>query len=70
MLKNIMFGNGIKMDKLDILKEKIKKDLAINEKCLKENNAVNVAILLDMWKKYDKELLEILEMEDGILVTK
>lgn len=52
------------MDKLNILKEKIKKDLAINERCLKENNAVNVAILLDMWKNYDKELLEILEIEE------
>ena len=47
---------------LEILKEKITKDLAVNERCLRENSANNIVILLDMWKNYDKELLEILEM--------
>lgn len=43
------------------LKKKIENDIKVNERCLKEENIHPYCVsLLELWIKYDKELLEII----------
>lgn len=46
---------------MEKLKNKIEHDIKINERCLKEFTHPAIKKLLELWNKYDEELLEVLE---------
>ena len=43
------------------LKIKIQHDIEVNKRCLEELTHPGIRKMLELWNKYDEELLEILE---------
>lgn len=49
-------------DTIKNIKEKISKDLEVNERCLKEDNlSPSAQTMLRIWVNYDKELLKLIK---------
>ena len=46
------------------LKKKITNDIDVNKRCLAEELGANTIEILNIWIKYDKELLEIINYEN------
>lgn len=52
-----------KKDTIRFIKEKIEHDIKVNERCLEEKTNVEIAQILNIQIKFDKELLEIINEE-------
>ena len=50
-------------DKIHHIKNRIKQDRDVTERCLKEDISIELKMLLNSWKLFDEELLDILSDE-------
>ena len=51
-------------DKIHHIKNRIKQDRDVTERCLKEDISIELKMLLNSWKLFDEELLDILSDEE------
>ena len=57
------FKTTIKLNNIDKAINRIKKDIKINERCLEEKMPNDMKELIKLQIKYDKELLDILNLQ-------
>jgi len=50
-------------EKINRVLDRLKQDVAVNKRCLKEDVSIDYKIMFDLWIKFDEELIRILSEE-------
>lgn len=50
-------------EKINRVLDRLKQDVAVNKRCLKEDVSIDYKIMFDLWIKFDEELIRLLSEE-------
>ena len=50
-------------EKINRVIDRLKQDVAVNKRCLKEDVSIDYKIMFDLWIKFDEELIRLLSEE-------
>lgn len=51
-------------EKINRVLDRLKQDVAVNKRCLKEDVSIDYKIMFDLWIKFDEELIRILSEDE------
>lgn len=51
-------------DRLNQALNRLKQDIEVNKRCLKEDVSIDYKIMFDLWIKFDEELIRILSEDE------
>lgn len=50
-------------EKINRVLDRLKQDIEVNKRCLKEDVSIDYKIMFDLWIKFDEELIRLLSEE-------